>query len=42
MQGVTNPFLLLLEALERHCRESYGKRVIDHLNQLAQLGFIKY
>ena len=35
MQGVTEPFLPLLEALERHCRESYGKRVIDRLNQLA-------
>ncbi|MGZ8159151.1 MAG: winged helix-turn-helix domain-containing protein [Methylobacter sp.] len=35
MRGVAEPFLPLLEALERHCRESYGKLIIEHLKNLA-------
>jgi hypothetical protein len=35
LKGVAEPFLPLLEALERHCREPYGKGVIARLNQVA-------
>jgi len=33
--GVVEPFMPLLEALERHCREAHGKLLIEHLNALA-------
>jgi predicted ATPase len=35
MSGVSEPFLPLLEALERHCREPYGRLLIERLNQVA-------
>jgi DNA-binding winged helix-turn-helix (wHTH) protein len=35
MKGVTEPFLPLLEALERRCREPYGCLLIEQLNNLA-------
>jgi DNA-binding winged helix-turn-helix (wHTH) protein len=35
MSCVTEPFLPLLEALERHCREPYGRLLIEHLNNIA-------
>jgi DNA-binding winged helix-turn-helix (wHTH) protein len=35
MRGISEPFLPLLEALERRCRESYGKLLIECLNHLA-------
>jgi len=35
MSCVAEPFLPLLEALERHCRESNGRLIIERLNQIA-------
>ncbi len=35
MGGVSEPFLPLLEALERHCREPNGKLLIERLDHLA-------
>ena len=35
MSSATEPFLPLLEALERHCREPYGRLLIERLHQLA-------
>ncbi len=35
MGCVAEPFLPLLEALERHCRESHGRLLIEHLNNVA-------
>jgi DNA-binding winged helix-turn-helix (wHTH) protein len=35
MEGVAEPFMPLLEALERHCRQAHGKELIEHLNHLA-------
>ncbi len=35
MEGVVEPFMPLLEALERHCREPHGKELIEHLHHLA-------
>ena len=35
MGGVAEPFLPLLEALERRCREPYGRLLIERLNHLA-------
>jgi len=35
MGGAAEPFLPLLEALERHCREPYGRLLIERLNHLA-------
>ena len=35
MGGVAEPFLPLLEALQRHCREPYGRLIIERLNHLA-------
>jgi hypothetical protein len=35
MKGVTEPFLPLLEALERRCREPYGSLLIEQLKNLA-------
>ncbi len=35
MGCVAEPFLPLLEALERHCREPYGRLLIERLNHLA-------
>ena len=35
MSSVTEPFLPLLEALERHCREPYGRLLIERLGHLA-------
>ncbi|WP_262963961.1 winged helix-turn-helix domain-containing protein [Methylobacter psychrophilus] len=35
MKGVTEPFLPLLEALERRCREPYGNLLIEQLSNLA-------
>lgn len=35
MGCVAEPFLPLLEALERHCRESYGRLLIERLNNVA-------
>ena len=35
MGSVTEPFLPLLEALERHCREPYGRLLIERLGHLA-------
>ncbi|MGH8497238.1 MAG: ATP-binding protein [Methylococcales bacterium] len=33
--GVAEPFLPLLEALERRCLEPCGKRLIDNLHRIA-------
>jgi DNA-binding winged helix-turn-helix (wHTH) protein len=35
MDGVAEPFLPLLEALERHCREHNGRFLIERLNHFA-------
>jgi len=35
MHGVVEPYMPLLEALERHCREAHGKLLIEHLHELA-------
>jgi DNA-binding winged helix-turn-helix (wHTH) protein len=35
MGSVAEPFLPLLEALERHCREPHGRLLIERLNHLA-------
>ena len=35
MEGSTEPFLPVLEALERRCRESQGRLLFEHLNYLA-------
>ncbi len=35
MEGVVEPFMPLLEALERHCREPHGRELIEHLGHLA-------
>lgn len=35
MREAAEPFLPLLEALELHCREPYGRFLIERLNQLA-------
>jgi predicted ATPase len=35
IEGVAEPFMPLLEALERHCREPHGKELIEYMNQLA-------
>ncbi|MDD5267779.1 MAG: AAA family ATPase [Methylococcales bacterium] len=35
MGSATEPFLPLLEALERHCREPYGRLLIERLGHLA-------
>ena len=35
MGSVTEPFLPLLEALERHCLEPYGRSLIERLGHLA-------
>ncbi len=35
MQGIAEPFMPLLEALERHCREPHGKLLIEYLHELA-------
>ncbi|MDD5461971.1 MAG: ATP-binding protein [Methylococcales bacterium] len=35
MRGAVEPFLPLPEALERRCREPYGRLLIEHLSHLA-------
>jgi len=35
MNGKPEPFMPLLEAFERHCREAHGKLLIEHLHELA-------
>jgi DNA-binding winged helix-turn-helix (wHTH) protein len=35
IEGVAEPFMPLLEALERHCREPHGKELIENMNHLA-------
>ncbi len=35
MHGIAEPFMPLLEALERHCREPHGKLLIEYLHELA-------
>jgi DNA-binding winged helix-turn-helix (wHTH) protein len=35
IESVSEPFMPLLEALERHCREPRGKELIEYMNHLA-------
>ena len=35
MRGIVEPYMPLLEALERHCREAHGKLLIEQLHELA-------
>lgn len=35
LNGAAEPYLPLLEALERHCQEPHGKPLIEHLHQVA-------
>ena len=35
MHSIVEPYMPLLEALERHCREAHGKLLIEQLHELA-------